>query len=1570
MSAIGSDVVSVTGAGSASFANKNVGSSKPVTVTGYTLTGTDAGNYNLLQPAGLTASIAQANLALTGIVALNKTYDANNTATLSGTASAAAYGSDVVNISGTGAAAFNDKNVGASKHVTVTGYTLAGTDAANYAIVQPTGVSANITQATLAVTGLSASGKIYDASNAATLTGSASVSAIGADVVSVTGTGSASFANKNVGTNKAVTVTGYSLSGTDAANYSITQPAGLTASISQANLALTGIAALDKTYDANNSAALAGSASVSAIGSDVVSVTGAGSASFADKNVGSSKPVTVTGYTLTGTDAGNYNLLQPAGLTASIAQANLALTGIVALNKTYDANNTATLSGTASAAAFGSDVVNVSGTGAAAFNDKNVGASKPVTVTGYTLAGTDAANYAIVQPTGLSATISQANLAVTGVSAAGKTYDASTTAMLAGSASVSGFGSDVVSVAGTGSANYADKNVGTSKPVTVTGYTLSGTDAGNYTITQPAGLTASISQANLALTGITALDKTYDAANTATLAGSASVSALGSDVVRVTGAGSASFANKNVGSSKPVTVTGYTLTGTDAGNYNLIQPAGLTASIAQANLALTGLTANSKTYDASVAATLSGTASVATFGSDVVTVAGTGAGAFNDKNVGASKPVTVTGYTLAGADAANYAIVQPTGLSATISQANLAVTGVSAAGKTYDASTTAMLAGSASVSGFGSDVVSVAGTGSANYADKNVGTSKPVTVTGYTLSGTDAGNYTITQPAGLTASISQANLALTGITALDKTYDAANTATLAGSASVSALGSDVVSVTGAGSASFANKNVGSSKPVTVTGYTLTGTDAGNYNLIQPAGLTASIAQANLALTGLTANNKTYDASVAATLSGTAGVAAFGSDVVTVAGTGAGAFNNKNVGASKPVTVTGYTLAGLDAANYAIVAPTGLSATISQANLAVTGVSAAGKTYDASTAATLAGSASVSGFGSDVVSVAGAGSASFADKNVGTSKPVTVTGYTLSGTDAGNYTITQPAGLTASITQANLALTGITALDKVYDANNTATLSGGASVTAIGSDVVNVTGSGAATFANKNVGTSKAVTVTGYTLTGLDAGNYNLVPPAGLTASIAQANLALTGLTANSKTYDASVTATLSGSAAVAALGGDVVNLAGAGSASFADKNVGIAKAVTVGDYTLAGPDAGNYKLVLPAGLSADIARASLAVSGVTAAAKTYDGTATATLGGNASVTGLAGDVVGVTGNGSGTFADKNAGAAKLVTASGFALTGTDAVNYLILQPQNLRADIGKASLAVTGITASNKVYDGSSAATLGGTAAVTPFGADAVTLSGAARATFADKNVGAAKQVQVSGYTLAGTDAANYDVVAPVGLRATITPAPLVVSGISASDKPFDGTTAATVSTAAVNLAGKLGADSLSVVSTGAFSDASAGAGKTVNLSNVYGGADAGNYAIVDQATALASIVALPVVPVVIPEVRAAVAQVQSTVLAPQTSAQPQALILSSTVNEVQSTVLAPQTSAQPQALILSSTANEVGSAPTPAPEEKPAAPARSTLINTRFGAGPGAPLLQIVDGGMQLPALANNSPQ
>jgi len=1217
-----------------------------------------------------------------------------------------------------------------------------------------------INPASLTVNGVSAVNKVYDTTASATLSGTASVTAIAGDVVSVSGTGSATFANKNVGNGKAVTVTGYTLTGADAGNYVIVQPTALTANITPANLTVTGVSASNKVYDTSTTAALSGTAAVTALAGDTVLLGGTGSGNFANKNVGNGKAVTVTGYFLGGADAGNYTIVQPTGLTANITPASVTVTGVTANNKVYDSTTTAALSGTAAVTALGGDVVTVGG-GSGNFADKNVGNGKAVTVTGYTLGGADAGNYTVVQPTGLTANITPANLAVTGVGASNKVYDTTTAATLNGTASVAALGGDAVTLGGTGSGTFANKNVGNGKAVTITGYTLGGADAGNYTIVQPTGVTANITPASLTVTGVSANNKVYDTTATATLNGTASVAALGADVVTVSG-GSGSFANKNVGNGKAVTVTGYTLGGADAGNYTVVQPAGLTANITPANLTVTGVTANNKVYDTTTTAALSGTAAVTALAGDTVTLGGTGSGNFANKNVGNGKAVTVTGYTLGGADAGNYTVVQPVGLTANITPASVTVTGVTANNKVYDATTTAALGGTASVTALGADVVTVGG-GSGTFANKNVGNGKAVTITGYTLGGADAGNYTVVQPTGLTANITPASLTVTGVGANNKVYDTTTAATLNGTASVAALGADVVTVSG-GSGSFANKNVGNGKAVTITGYTLGGADAGNYTVVQPTGLTANITPANLTVTGVSANNKVYDTTTTAALSGTAAVTALAGDTVTLGGTGSGNFANKNVGNGKAVTVTGYTLGGADAGNYTIVQPTGVTANITPASITVTGVTANNKVYDATTAAVLGGTASVTALGADVVTVGG-GTGTFADKNVGNGKAVTATGYTLGGADAGNYTVVLPTGLTANITPANLAVTGVGANNKVYDTTTAATLNGTASVAALGGDVVTLGGTGNGNFANKNVGNGKAVTVTGYTLGGTDAGNYTIVQPTGVIANITPANLAVTGVGANNKVYDTTTTATLSGTAAVAALGGDVVTVGGAGSGTFADKNVGNGKTVTVTGYTLGGADAGNYTIAQPTGVTASITPATLAVTGVGANNKVYDTTTTATLNGAASITALGGDVVTLGGTGSGTFADKNAGNGKAVTVTGYTLGGADAGNYVIAQPAGVTADITRASLAVTGVNAQNKVFDGTTAATLGGTAAVAALAGDTVSVSGGSGA-FADANVGNGKAVTVTGFALGGADAGNYTVVQPTGLTASITPVP------------------------------------------------------------------------------------------------------------------------------------------------------------------------------------------------------------
>src|SRR5439155_6147054 len=92
-------------------------------------------------------------------------------------------------------------------------------------------------------------------------------------------------------------------------------------------------------------------------------------------------------------------------------------------------------------------------------------------------------------------------------------------------------------------------------------------------------------------------------------------------------------------------------------------------------------------------------------------------------------------------------------------------------------------------------------------------------------------------------------------------------------------------------------------------------------------------------------------------------------------------------------------------------------------------------YDGTTAATVTLSDDHL-FGDDVSDSYVA--ASFADKNVGTAKPVSVTGISISGADAANYTANATASATADITQYAITVS-FTADNKVYDGTTDASL---------------------------------------------------------------------------------------------------------------------------------------------------------------------------------------------------------------------------------------------------------------------------------------------------------------------------------------------------------------------------------------------------------------------------------------------------------------------------------------------------------------------------------------------------
>ena len=260
-----------------------------------------------------------------------------------------------------------------------------------------------------------------------------------------------------------------------------------------------------------------------------------------------------------------------------------------------------------------------------------------------------------------------------------------------------------------------------------------------------------------------------------------------------------------------------------------------------------------------------------------------------------------------------------------VSQKALTITGLTAADKVYDASTTASVTGTAALSGInGSDTVTLGGTGSYAFANKNVGTSKSITTTGYTLGGANSSYYTLTQPS-FSANITAKALTITGAAATNRVYDRTTTIAITGGSLSGVITNDTVTLGGSATGSVVSAGVGTTKSVTVSGYSISGTDSGNYSLSQPTGLTADITTKALTITGLTAQNKNFDGTTAASVTGTPAYSGLaGSDSFSVTGTVSWAFANSTVGTNKSLVRTGSY--DTPSSNYTVTQPT-LSATV-------------------------------------------------------------------------------------------------------------------------------------------------------------------------------------------------------------------------------------------------------------------------------------------------------------------------------------------------------------------------------------------------------------------------------------------------------------------------------------------------------------------------------------------------------------------------------------------------------------------------------------------------------------------
>ena len=270
-----------------------------------------------------------------------------------------------------------------------------------------------ITARELPLGAVASQSKTYDGTRAADASkfSAALNNAVAGDNVTAAAAG-ATYNDHNVAAARTIDYTGVSLGGSDAGNYSLAATAAQgegRITPKELNLALTGGARFDKTYDgnANVTQSLTKGTNYTLTGfvgteGDHLALASATGTYTAGKDARTDKEVTFKNLTLTGTGATNYTLNKTTLTgTGTIAQRTLTL-GTVAgqtFDKVYDGTTNAgdalkkgenyTLSNFADGEGAG---ITVTSTGTGSYADKNVG-THAVTYTGLTLTGAGAGNY-------------------------------------------------------------------------------------------------------------------------------------------------------------------------------------------------------------------------------------------------------------------------------------------------------------------------------------------------------------------------------------------------------------------------------------------------------------------------------------------------------------------------------------------------------------------------------------------------------------------------------------------------------------------------------------------------------------------------------------------------------------------------------------------------------------------------------------------------------------------------------------------------------------------------------------------------------------------------------------------------------------------------------------------------------------------------------------------------------------------------------------------------------------------------------------------------------------------------
>lgn len=178
-------------------------------------------------------------------------------------------------------------------------------------------------------------------------------------------------------------------------------------------------------------------------------------------------------------------------------------------------------------------------------------------------------------------------------------------------------------------------------------------------------------------------------------------------------------------------------------------------------------------------------------------------------------------------------------------------------------------------------------------------------------------------------------------------------------------------------------------------------------------------------------------------------------------------------------------------------------------------------------------------------------------------------------------------------------------------------------------------------------------------------------------------------------------------------------------------------------------------------------------------------------------------------------------------------------NHNDTAPASVAVSIRQKPLTITEVTAASKTYDGTT------NAGITSVTFDNVTLTRdtdyTVTASFDDAGVGSGKNVTAT-VTLMGQTAKNYFLEqSSFHTTGNITAKQVTVTGITAKDKVYDGTTNATLDCSNAKFDGILENDKLTVAAKGMFEKADIGKQKVRISDLMLGGASAANYVLAES---------------------------------------------------------------------------------------------------------------------------------